>query len=201
MAIKGGNTMSARRFFAVIATGLVLMPISASAQQVTEKRIVTILGKAQDAAPIIDVELLRQEALANPSQNIAALPNWKKVTQLPQMVVELNFKNDSVSIEPQSYRTIGLLADALHHPNLLKYKFLVVGHTSSTGDAKHNLQLSQDRANAIRDALATTFDIDPGRLFAVGVGQEYPIEGTDPKAADNRRVQLFNLGTFTTAKK
>lgn len=193
--------MSARRFFAVIATGLVLMPISASAQQVTEKRIVTILGKAQDAAPIIDVELLRQEALANPSQNIAALPNWKKVTQLPQMVVELNFKNDSVSIEPQSYRTIGLLADALHHPNLLKYKFLVVGHTSSTGDAKHNLQLSQDRANAIRDALATTFDIDPGRLFAVGVGQEYPIEGTDPKAADNRRVQLFNLGTFTTAKK
>ncbi|MDA4631249.1 hypothetical protein NZA98_09005, partial [Escherichia coli] len=75
-----------------------------------------------------------QEALGNPGQNLQTLPNWKKVSKLPQMLIELNFDNNSVAIEPRSYRTIGLLADALHHPNLLKYKFLIVGHTSSTGD-------------------------------------------------------------------
>ncbi|MDE1993108.1 MAG: OmpA family protein [Rhizobiaceae bacterium] len=192
--------MVARRLRIVLSAGILLLPICASAQEVTQQRITNMLGQATKAAPVIDVELLRQEALANPTQNLKSLPNWSKVTNLPQMVVELNFVNNSVAIEPQSYRTIGLLADALHHPNLLKYKFLVVGHTSSTGDPKHNLQLSQDRANAIKEALSTTFAIDPNRLYAVGVGQEYPIDGVDPTAADNRRVQLINLGVFTSKK-
>lgn len=193
--------MIARPFPAVLAMGLVLLPISTSAQDVSQERITTSLGHLTKAAPAIDVELLRQEAIANPGQNIARLPNWSKVSRLPQMVVELNFANDSVAIEPESYRTIGLIADALHHPNLMKYKFLVVGHTSSTGDAKHNLQLSQARADAIKEALATTFAILPNRLYAVGVGEDYPIGGSDPTAADNRRVQLFNLGVFTPPKK
>lgn len=193
--------MFARRLGIIIAAGIMFQPICASAQEVTQQRITASLGKVAKAAPIIDVELLRQETLANPGQNLQTLPNWKKVSKLPQMLVELNFNNNSVSIEPRSYRTIGLLADALHHPNLLKYKFLIVGHTSSTGDPKHNLQLSQERADAIKEALATTFAIAPERLFAIGVGQEYPIEGFNPTAADNRRVQLFNLGTFTSTKK
>jgi outer membrane protein OmpA-like peptidoglycan-associated protein len=97
-------------------------------------------------------------------------------------------------MEPESYRTLGLIADALHHPNLGRYSFLIVGHTSSTGDAKRNLQLSEDRANAIKEALSTTFAVPAERLFAVGAGQEYPIDGTNPTSAVNRRVQLFNLG-------
>ena len=106
----------------------------------------------------------------------------------------IDFENDSIAIEPKSYRTIGLIADALHHPNLSRYKFLVAGHTSSTGDAKHNLKLSQERADAITEALSTTFAISPDRLFAVGVGQEWPVDPGDPASAKNRRVQLINLG-------
>jgi outer membrane protein OmpA-like peptidoglycan-associated protein len=68
------------------------------------------------------------------------------------------------------------------------------GATSSLGDAKHNLDLSQKRANAITEALSTTFAIAPGRLFAIGVGEEWPVDPDHPKAADNRRVQLINLG-------
>ena len=88
----------------------------------------------------------------------------------------------------------GLIADALHHPNLRRYKFLVVGHTSSTGDAQHNLELSARRANAITEALSTTFAIAPDRLYSIGVGEEWPLDAANPKAAENRRVQLINLG-------
>ncbi len=182
-------------------TCAMLLPFCASAQEINQQRLTNSLGKVAKAAPAIDVELLRQEAAANPEGSVAGLPNWSKLTHVSQIVVEIDFANNSVAIEPQSYRTVGLIADALHHPNLLNYKFLVVGHSSSTGDAKHNLELSQQRADAIREALATTFAISPDRLFAVGVGQEYPIEGKDPTSADNRRVQLFNLGTFRPLKK
>ncbi|MGV1792994.1 MULTISPECIES: OmpA family protein [Rhizobium] len=174
-----------------------VIPAYATAQQVSEQRIVSGLGKLTGAAPIVDVELLRQEAMSASGKDMAGLPNWSKVAHLPQMVVEVDFQNDSVAIEPESYRTLGLIADALHHPNLWDYKFLVVGHTSSTGSDQHNLDLSQQRADAIKEILATTFAVSPDRLFAVGVGKYFPIAGTKSEAADNRRVQLFNLGLLT----
>jgi outer membrane protein OmpA-like peptidoglycan-associated protein len=183
-----------------ILAGLALIlfvPAIAVAQEVSEQRIVSGLGKLQGAAPIVDIELLRQEAMTASGKPMSGLPNWSKVSHLPQMVVEINFANDSVAIEPESYRTLGMIADALHHPNLWAYKFLVVGHTSSTGSDQHNLELSQKRSDAIKEILSTTFAVDPGRLYAVGVGEYFPIEGTKSESADNRRVQLYNLGVFT----
>ena len=81
---------------------------------------------------------------------MASLPNWGKIAKLPQMIVEIDFENDSVMIKPESYRTLGMIADALHHPNLWAYKFLIVGHASSTGSDKHNLELSEKRSAASR---------------------------------------------------
>jgi len=176
------------------------IPAPLSAQQVSTQRIVSGLGKLKAAAPAVDVELLRQEAMNGVGHDMASLPNWSKIAKLPQMVVEINFENDSVAIQPNSYRTLGMLADALHHPNLWRYKFLVVGHASSTGDEAHNLDLSQQRAVAIKEALATTFAVDPQRLYAVGVGEAFPIEGVKTDASNNRRVQLVNLGVFTPSK-
>jgi outer membrane protein OmpA-like peptidoglycan-associated protein len=181
---------------AVIAAAAVL-PGFAVAQEVSQQRIVSGLGKLTKAAPIVDLEVLRQEAMNGAGKQMSGLPNWSKVAKLPQMVVEINFVNDSVAIEPKSYRTLGLLADALHHPNLWAYKFLVIGHASATGDEKHNLELSEHRAAAIKEVLSTTFAVDPQRLYAVGVGEYFPIEGANADAANNRRVQLVNLGVFT----
>ncbi|WFR98139.1 OmpA family protein (plasmid) [Rhizobium tumorigenes] len=174
-----------------------IVPTAGSAQQVTEQRITSSLGKLTGAAPIVDVELLRQEAAGGAGKQMSGLPNWSKVAKLPQMVVEIDFVNDSVAIEPKSYRTLGLIADALHHPNLWAYKFLIVGHASATGGEKHNFDLSEKRADAIKEALATTFAVQPERLYSVGVGEYFPIDAAKAESADNRRVQLFNLGLFT----
>ena len=45
------------------------------------------------------------------------------------------------------------MADALYSPYLQGYKFLIVGHTDAKGTREYNLKLSQQRADAIRDAL------------------------------------------------
>jgi OmpA-OmpF porin, OOP family len=77
---------------------------------------------------------LRQQAIAraksNPKQ--AALnrpPIAEEIFKLPQFTVEVQFNLDSAIIRPASYPTLGRIADALYHPYLLGYKFLVVGHT------------------------------------------------------------------------
>jgi outer membrane protein OmpA-like peptidoglycan-associated protein len=186
--------MFVRRLQNSLALCLFLAASGAGAQQLSDQQLISSLRQVSNAARVIDPALLQQEAAANVGKGVASQPNWSQLTNLSQLLVEIDFENDSVAIEPKSYRTIGLIADALHHPNLLFYKFLVVGHTSSTGDAKHNLKLSQERADAIREALTTTFAIAPNRLYSVGVGQEMPIDAANPKAAANRRVQLVNLG-------
>ncbi|MND89738.1 Outer membrane porin F precursor [compost metagenome] len=171
-------------------------PEPAFAQEVSQERIVNGLGKLTAAAPAIDIEILRQEAVNGGDKPMSALPNWGRLAKLPQMVVEINFENDSVAIQPTSYRTLGMIADALHHPNLWDYNFLVVGHASATGSDTHNLDLSGRRADAIKEVLATTFAVNPSRLYAVGVGEHLPIEGSKEDASVNRRVQLINLGVF-----
>jgi outer membrane protein OmpA-like peptidoglycan-associated protein len=184
--------MFARHF--PLTLGLLLAPCITLAQQLDNSQIMTTLGQVKSAAPAVDVALLVQEANANVGKGVASLPNWSKLSDLSQLIVEIDFENNSTAIEPKSYRTIGLIADALHHPDLFRYKFLIVGHSSATGTAKHNLELSQKRADAINEALSTTFAVSPDRLFSVGAGEEWPIDPGHPESADNRRVQLINLG-------
>lgn len=59
---------------------------------------------------------------------------------------------------------------------------------------KHNLEFREQRAAAIKEAQENTFAVDPQRLYAVGVGEHLPIEGTNADGSNNRRVQLVNLG-------
>jgi len=86
------------------------------------------------------------------------------------------------------------MADALHHPVLLGYKFFVIGHTNAVGGREYNLKLSQRRAEAIRAALINPFGVDPARLEAVGLGEEQLRDPLHPDSQINRRVQLINIG-------
>ncbi len=177
---------------ALLGAGL-LLPGAASAAEITEVQIINGL-QGPAVTVVVDPNALMAEVNANVGKGASALPTWAQLANLTQLVVDIEFEYNSTAIVPSSYRTLGAIADALHHPLLARYKFLVVGHTDATGAADYNLKLSLARAEAIRAALTTTFTVAPGRLFAVGVGEELPIDPGHPDAAINRRVQLVNIG-------
>ncbi|MFZ0148656.1 MAG: OmpA family protein [Xanthobacteraceae bacterium] len=87
-------------------------------------------------------------------------------------------------------RDDGVGAGAFH----LGYGFLVIGHTDSVGGRQYNVGLSQRRAEAIRDALIDPFNVNPGALEAVGMGEEQLRDPAHPTSGVNRRVQLVNVG-------
>jgi outer membrane protein OmpA-like peptidoglycan-associated protein len=130
--------------------------------------------------------------------NPGALPprplNFPQLEGLTQFVVEVEFDFNSAVIKPSSYRTVGAIADALHHPLLLGYGFLVIGHTDSVGGRQYNVGLSQRRAEAIREALVDPFGVNPAILEAVGMGEEQLRDPAHPTSGVNRRVQLVNVG-------
>jgi outer membrane protein OmpA-like peptidoglycan-associated protein len=103
----------------------------------------------------------------------------------------VHFEYDSAKISPDSMALIQEMADVLaKHPELSLVE--IQGHTDNQGNAAYNLRLSQERADAVREAL-TALGVEGSRLVARGYGQEKPIapNNTDASRARNRRVQLI----------
>ena len=67
----------------------------------------------------------------------------------------------------------------------------VAGHTDSVGNEETNRELSQQRAEVVRQLLID-FGVDENRLTAVGYGESQPIQDnvTSVGRAANRRVEL-----------
>ncbi len=82
-------------------------------------------------------------------------------------------------------------ADALKGQEDLRVE--LAGHTDSQGSAEYNQQLSQKRADAVRNHLID-LGIAPGRLVATGYGEDKPIQSNEtPEGRErNRRVE-FNV--------
>jgi OmpA-OmpF porin, OOP family len=137
------------------------------------------------------VASLKDPARKNPGTRE---PLVEQLNKLPQFVIAIEFDLNSPYIRPKSWPVVGRIADALYHPTLLEYRFLIVGHTDARGDRKRNLELSQFRANSVREALLNPFGINPRRLEAVGLGEEQLLNRADPRADENRRVQLITIG-------
>jgi OOP family OmpA-OmpF porin len=63
---------------------------------------------------------------------------------------------------------------------------VIEGHTDSVGSAVLNKQLSQQRAEAVREYLIKNYNIDPNRIKAVGYGSERPV--ADNATAEGRQM-------------
>lgn len=104
--------------------------------------------------------------------------------------LDVKFDFDSSAIKSIDASQIQKASDFLNQYS--NVKGVVEGHTDSDGSREYNQALSERRANAVRDELITTYNIDGTRLESVGHGEDKPIAGNDTEAgkAQNRRVEL-----------
>ena len=103
------------------------------------------------------------------------------------------FDVNSAKIKGESYKTLQEIGQLLQDDP--KLRLSIEGHTDSDGTDEHNLTLSQDRANSVRDYLVSTYKIDAARLEAKGWGESKPIDSNETAEgkANNRRVELIKL--------
>lgn len=185
--------------FWLLLSGLVFFfpALSFAQTQLATDEFVDAL-RAPGAPVEIDVKDIHERALERmkkPGQKPQDRPGLvDELNGLPQLTLDIRFNSDSAIVRPESFKTLGQLADALYHPYLLDRKFLVVDHMEATGKRQNNLELSQKRANAVREALVTTFRISPQRVMALGLGEEQLQDRAKPGAPTNRRVQLIVIG-------
>lgn len=116
----------------------------------------------------------------------------KKFTESKIVTHGINFDVDKATIKPESMGTLNMIASVMKdNPDL---KFEVDGHTDNSGDAAHNITLSQQRADAVKTQLVS-MGIDASRLTAKGFGDTKPIDTNDtPEGkANNRRVEFVKM--------
>jgi hypothetical protein len=104
----------------------------------------------------------------------------------------IHFDFDKAVIQPDSNALLDDMTTALKH--FPKWRLGITGHTDSTGDAAYNEELSMNRANAIKQALADR-GIDAARLETLGMGEKQPVASNDTPEGQalNRRVELVRL--------
>lgn len=109
----------------------------------------------------------------------------KREIRLPRVEFELN----SATLTPTSLSVLNGAADTLK-----RYSDITVeaeGHTDSTGAAAYNMNLSQQRAESVRDYIISQ-GVDASRITARGFGETSPIADntTAEGRQSNRRVTL-----------
>ena len=111
--------------------------------------------------------------------------------------IRVGFDYDSAEILPEAIPALDTLGRALTSPRLASSCFQIKGHTDGIGSDTYNDRLSQRRAEAVRQYLATHFDIEPDRLDALGLGKTQPIDdnATPEGRSHNRRVEIVNVGS------
>jgi outer membrane protein OmpA-like peptidoglycan-associated protein len=168
-----------------------------SAGDTSEEWIKKLAAPATD--PEIDLVELKKQAADRIKSKAEPIPNKRpllapELTKLPQFVAEILFDDDVAVVRPDSYRTLGRIADTITHPSMLGHKFLIVGHTASGGRRDFNLTLSQRRADVIRDVLVNTFKVSPKRLVTLGLGEEQLLDRARPGAPANNQFHVITIG-------
>ncbi len=116
----------------------------------------------------------------------------KTFTEAKIVTHGINFDVDKASLKPESMGTLNMILRVMKdNPDL---KFEIDGYTDNSGLAAHNLTLSQERADAVKDELIK-LGIDPSRLTAKGFGDTKPISdnNTPEGKANNRRVEFVRM--------
>ncbi|MEO8717956.1 MAG: OmpA family protein [Burkholderiales bacterium] len=182
--------------------------VSAADAEAARKRALEQQEQAVAARKLAEEQFARAQAANAAAQaaNTAALAadeqNKRLAAQLEEMKAkktergmvltlgDVLFDTGRSDLKPGAMRTLGQLAAFLNENP--ERNVIIEGHTDSTGSAAYNQALSEQRALAVKNALAGR-GIAGERISAVGFGPGKPVASNDTAAGrqQNRRVEVI----------
>jgi OmpA-OmpF porin, OOP family len=138
--------------------------------------------KAADAQTQANNAVNRVDALQN---TVANLDNYRLVSEA---AVHFGFNKDTLTKDAKA--DLDKMAEAV--PNTKGYILTVEGATDSVGSADYNYELSQRRASAVIQYLASEHGIPAHKIYLIGLGKDKPVDTNKTREgrAANRRVDV-----------
>lgn len=163
----------------------------------------------QQALAAAQMQVQQASATATSAQQEAALANQKlqqlqaqnqqaqaELDNIKQMIARkdispITFKSGSADLLAVSNPTLDKVAQIIKkYPDL---KVRIEGHTDNVGSDDYNQQLSQERADAVKNYLVNQAGVPAGQVTSVGMGKGGPVadNSTLEGRAQNRRVEFI----------
>ncbi|MFL4470167.1 OmpA family protein [Tateyamaria armeniaca] len=108
-----------------------------------------------------------------------------------QVNINVSFDFDSAALREDQKPKLVSLCEALQAADVQKIRIL--GHTDASGSATYNERLSKLRAEEVKRFLMSDCGYPADRMDALGVGERFPFDPSDPLADVNRRVEFQAL--------
>src|SRR5712671_841879 len=137
---------------------------------------------AASAQQMADAANNRVGVLTN---TVANRDNYRPVAETS---VKFGFNKDNLT--PKAREALDQLAGSISSTK--GYIIALEGGTDSVGSADYNYDLSQRRANAVIQYLASKYNVPAHKIYVIGLGKDKPVEDnkTSSGRADNRRVDV-----------
>jgi outer membrane protein OmpA-like peptidoglycan-associated protein len=178
----GLSAAKALRFTLIVAAAASLATPSVHAD---DSLTVDQVRKALRPVPATAIELERTE---------------QRPDSRPTIDLEIAFEYNSARISATSIPVLQALGNALSNPVLKGSTFIVAGYADGIGSEAFNQDLSERRANSVKQYLVEKFGIAGADLIAIGFGKNKLKNPDDPADPLNRRVQILNMETKTNSK-
>ncbi len=147
-----------------------------------DQKAATAAQSAQQAQQAASSAANGVNALTN---TVANLDNYHPVAE-----TTVNFAFDKADLTSKARKLLDGLAGQIS--NQQRWIIVVDGNADATGPADYNYQLSQRRAHAVINYLASKYGVQPYRFYTIGLGKDKPVatNGTSKGRAENRRVDV-----------
>ena len=119
------------------------------------------------------------------TNRVANIDNFHAVTQ-----ASVHFGFNKAELSAKDKQQLDEIGQQI--PNIKGYIVQIEGSTDSVGNPAYNYELSQRRAAAVTQYLASKYNVPAHKVFIIGLGKDAPAEkNTTAKGrAENRRVDV-----------
>jgi len=147
-----------------------------------DKKAVAAGQSADQAQQMANAASTRVDALTN---TVANLDNYRPVAETS---VHFGFNKDNLT--KQAKEALDQLGSDIGSTK--GYIITVEGATDSVGSEDYNYQLSQRRADAVIQYLASKYQVPAHKIYLIGLGKDKPVETnkTAEGRSKNRRVDV-----------
>jgi outer membrane protein OmpA-like peptidoglycan-associated protein len=201
-------TLKANIARSVIAAALVLPAgIAAAQQNPSSQQIIDALKPKAPLTRSLSVSPAEQAKKAETEKFVDTLRNRptrslstderEKIASIADtrrsLDMTINFEFNSANIAQSAIRDVDELGKALSDPAFKGTTFALGGHSDAVGSDEYNMDLSGRRAEAVKRYLMDKYNLPADHLITAAYGKSKLKNPANPKAPENRRVQIVNM--------
>jgi len=122
-----------------------------------------------------------------------SMSGYMAVPSHARIMMDVQFKVGSSTVTKQGGKQVKALCDAMSAMDSMPSLHLI-GHTDRSGRAEKNLEVSINRAAAVKNYIVTECELPGGLILTSGEGEAYAPTTGPANNADDRRIEIQLIG-------